>query len=210
MKVHTRETVDAVDHAAFDPSLGVAVPRQLLHRRRIQCEAFHREDGQVDVDAWLLDTRGQDTPRARGLLRAGAPLHEMGLRLTVDLDATICAAHALTLNGPSTECADINPAYGKLVGLVIGPGLRKQANALLRGPGGCTHLTELLWQAATTALQAIWWLRSHALQPDDVAADAATLRRHVDRVIDTCHAWRGDGVMVHLMRERPTGSDSQS
>jgi hypothetical protein len=185
-------------HVEPAAALGPAVPRTLVNRRRIVCETYQRDDGLLDVEAWLLDTRGHVMPRMEGPLPPGQAMHEMGLRVTIDLQHRIHAAHAVTLHGPSFECRDISQAYGQLVGLTIAPGWLTSVRALFAGRAGCTHLTELLGQLATTAMQATWWLRAQAL----AQTDSAAAREQVPGPVDSCHGWRGDGVMVQFHRQR--------
>jgi hypothetical protein len=48
----------------------------------------------------------------------------------------------------------------KLVGLKMGPGWRKALNEAIGGVAGCTHLRELVFNAATAAFQMIPHYRS--------------------------------------------------
>src|SRR5690606_22654145 len=43
----------------------------------------------------------------------------------------------------------------KLIGLTMGPGWRKAIEGAIGGTGGCTHLRELVFNAATAAFQMI-------------------------------------------------------
>lgn len=180
-------------------ALGPASPRELVHLRRIECAAYHRADGLVDVDAWLVDTRGHDIPTFGRSLPAGEALHELGLRLTIDLSHRVLEAKAVTMHGPSPECPEITAAYTQLVGLDIGPGFREKAKALLRGRAGCTHLTELLGPLVTTAMQATWWLRAQA----DHSNAAPGAPQELPGNVDSCHAWRSDGLLVLQMHRKP-------
>jgi len=53
-------------------SLPTPAPRQKLHRREILIEGFQRDDGNLDIDAWLTDTKTVAIDTDRRLLEPGA------------------------------------------------------------------------------------------------------------------------------------------
>ncbi len=131
-------------------------PRKLIHNRAIECRGYEREDGLWDIEGHLVDTKTFDTAtRDTGRLRpAGEAVHNMWLRLTIDLDMLIHDAEAVTDNGPYAICGNIAPNFKGLKGITIGRGWRKHMLAVLGGTKGCTHLVELLGPVGTTAYQA--------------------------------------------------------
>ena len=66
--------------------LSTPVPRQMLHRRVVQCTGYRREDGLWDIEGHMVDTKTYSFPNEDrgGIIQAGQPLHEMWIRLTVD------------------------------------------------------------------------------------------------------------------------------
>jgi hypothetical protein len=130
--------------------------RTLRHNRAIECRGYEREDGLWDIEGHLVDsktypTTARDTGRPR---QPGEPVHDMWLRLTIDLDMKIHAAEAATDDGPYAGCGNITPNFKALRGVTIGAGWRKKTLELLGGTKGCTHLVELLGPLGTTAFQA--------------------------------------------------------
>lgn len=130
--------------------------RKLMHNRDIQCRGYQREDGLWDIEGHLVDTKpylttARDTGRPR---QPGEPVHDMWLRLTIDLDMKIHEAEAVTDAGPYLPCGDITPNFKGLKGVTIGAGWRKKTLEILGGIKGCTHLVELLGPVGTTAFQA--------------------------------------------------------
>jgi hypothetical protein len=122
-------------------------------------------------------------------------MHSMSLLLTVDADFLIRDVRAATLTAPWTMCGGTDDAYRKLVGLRIGPGFTQQMKKLVGGIEGCTHVTELLAQAANTYMQASW--------PDRIARQMAVAddpRQWPDQsavgFVNHCHAWRQDGATL--------------
>lgn len=136
--------------------LSAPKPRKPIHTRDIECIGYERDDGLWDIEAHLVDSKHMphkrrlgDTPR-----QPGDPVHNMWIRLTIDLDMMIHDAEAKTDDGPYPTCGDITVNFKRLVGVKIGPGWRLEVGQRLGRTQGCTHLVELLWPLATTAFQA--------------------------------------------------------
>ena len=132
------------------------VPRKHIHTRAIECKGYEREDGLWDIEAHLVDTKTYlHTRRHAGRVRQpGEPVHDMWLRLTIDLDMVVRDVEAITDTGPYPVCGDITVNFKRLIGLKIGPGWRKEIRARVGGIEGCTHMVELLGPLGTTAFQA--------------------------------------------------------
>lgn len=131
--------------------------RRPIHTRRISFEGFLREDGLWDIDCTLSDTKAMAIEmRERGVLQPGDPVHLLRVRLTVDDSLTIRDVQTATAAVPFGECHAAGGApMRKLVGLTMGPGWRKAIDGAIGGVAGCTHLRELVFNAATAAFQMI-------------------------------------------------------
>src|ERR1700674_3976428 len=173
--------------------LPAPAPRKLVHTRTITCCGYERTDGLWDIEGHLTDVKtGRHLSRHGGRERGrGQPIHDMWIRLTVDLDLLIHDVDALTDQGPYPVCGDITPHFKRLKGVTVGAGWRKQVQARLGGIEGCTHLVELLGPVATTAFQATVRAR------DERSAGKPHAKRPYQ--INSCHAYREDGDAV---RER--------
>jgi hypothetical protein len=132
-----------------------AAPRKLIHTRRIECKGYERADGLWDIEANLVDTKTYAHSRRHGGQdrNPGDPVHNLWLRLTIDLDMIVHDVEACTDAGPYPICGDITVNVKRLVGLKIGPGWRREIAARVGGIHGCTHLVELLGPLGTTAFQ---------------------------------------------------------
>src|SRR5487761_2424028 len=149
-----------------------ASERQLKHRRSIDVLIYARGDGLWDVDAHITDVRTHATHMATGLLPAGAPIHDMLLRLVVDERFNIVEAGAQTLAMPYPgECDNHGDVYARLVGLNLMRGFRQAVKERLGGVQGCTHLTELTQVLPTAVVQAF------AGEVLDTRGDAAESRQ---------------------------------
>jgi hypothetical protein len=172
------------------------IERELVHTRQITCHAFRLKNGWLEIEATLIDEKGQEVAfRSRPPVQPGTRMHSMSLLLTVDADFLIRDVRAATLTAPWTMCGGTDDAYRKLVGLRIGPGFTQQMKKLVGGIEGCTHVTELLAQAANTYMQASW--------PDRIARQMAVAddpRQWPDQsavgFVNHCHAWRQDGATL--------------
>lgn len=171
-----------------------AVPRVLKHTRAIQIQAFSREDGLWDIDACITDVKTHDVPLASGVRPANTPIHELWLRITIDIKFNIIAVEAVSDAVPYPGyCNTIGPDYQKMVGLNLKSGFRHQLKHLLSGTHGCTHLTELAQILPTAAIQAF---AGEVLETHDGADADADPQSQKPFQLDHCHALRTDGAAV--------------
>ena len=165
------------------------VERELRHTRRVRYEGYKRADGLWDIEAHLTDIKNHDFNLKTGVRRAGLPVHEMWLRITIDKSLTILDASASSDTVPYPGgCESIAPAYRKLIGLNLARGFRKSVKELLGGTRGCTHLVELLGPIATTAFQTIYPVRAKM--------EKHAPPSHKPGLINTCHAYADNGPIV--------------
>lgn len=174
--------------------LPTPAPRRPVHTRNIRFEGFLRDDGLWDIDCELSDTKADPIHmRERGVLPPGEPVHLLRVRLTVDDDFTIRAVQTAADKVPFQECQ--LPAAApmqKLVGLTMGPGWRKAIDGAIGGVGGCTHLRELVFNAATAAFQMIPHYRaSDGGQRDDIPATGKP-----PFYMGQCMTWAFEGPVV--------------
>ena len=130
------------------------VERELTHTRRVRYEGYKRADGFWDIEAHLLDTKNHDFQLKTGIRRAGQPIHDMWLRVTIDRSFTIIEAHASMDAVPYPGgCERIPPAYKKLIGLNLVRGFRKRMLVPDEAFIFYAHLTEMLAGLPTAAIQ---------------------------------------------------------
>jgi hypothetical protein len=179
-------------------NMGVSMPltrpgisRKLLHIRRVECFGYEREDGLWDIEGHLTDIKTYSFPNQdrAGEIRAGEPLHEMWIRLTLDMNFLIHDAEAGTDWSPFNICPQIANRYKKLIGVHIGPGWNRKLKELFGSINGCTHLTELLGPVATTALQTM-----HPRRRGEKLPKPGDQER--PRIIGSCHALNSGGEVV--------------
>ena len=179
-------------------ALPTPAPRRHLHTRTIHCEGFQRDDGLWDIEARIVDTKTHKTVEPyRGERAAGAHVHDMVLRLTLDREMVVKDIEVSTDAAPYQPCFSVAPAYKGLIGAKIGGGWRKAVNETVGGTKGCTHLKELLMPAATVAYQTMgsWPTDADAKgQAKPVALHGQGAKRPY--FIDGCKAWAADGEVV--------------
>lgn len=186
--------------------LSKSAPRALSHSRDITLRGYEREDGLWDIEAHLIDTKSYSFPNEdRGGIGAGEPLHEMWVRLTIDIDLKVHDAEAVTDASPFTDCPSITPVFKQLIGMSIGPGWNRRIKEMMGGACGCTHLTELLGPMATTAYQTLVRARNeYSGSPNNEAKEPPPY-------LNTCHMLSTDGPIV--AKQWPqfyTGTDKET
>jgi hypothetical protein len=129
--------------------------REPVHERRVGFECFRRNDGLWDIEGRLDDVKPFDVPLSSGLVPAGRSMHDMRIRLTIDTELRVLDAVAVTDAMPYPPvCGEVGSAYrDALVGLNLGRGFRRAVFERLGGVAGCTHMSELLLQFPTVAIQ---------------------------------------------------------
>jgi hypothetical protein len=189
--------------------LSTPVSRQLRHRRAIRLEAFERRDGLWDIEACLTDEKPRDVQLASGVRPQGLPIHELWLRITIDRSFNIVDAEASSDWSPyGDRCAESNPAYQTLIGLNLLQNFRREANRLLVGTTGCTHLTELCALLPTAAIQAFAgevWNTEKGGAPGDHSKGAANTvdeKQKPPFQLGRCNALRFDGDVVRQFYPR--------
>jgi len=170
--------------------LSSPAPRKHLHKRTVTCYGYQRDDGLWDIEGHLVDVKTYDFENDhRGVVKAGEPVHEMWLRLSIDDDLQIKEAEAATDYAPYAMCPDITSRFALLKGLRIGPGFHREVHKLVGGVLGCTHLVELLRPLATAAFQTLVAKRRKS-ERDPSAPPKRPM------FIDTCHAHASDSPEV--------------
>ncbi|HQU02459.1 MAG TPA: DUF2889 domain-containing protein [Acetobacteraceae bacterium] len=174
--------------------------RKLLHARDIQLRGYAREDGLIDIEAQMTDTKTYSFCNGdRGLIPAGEPLHHMFLRLTIDQNFTVQSCEATMEKTPYSICPGVAPNFARLAGLTIGKGFLKGAMAQVGGVEGCTHLRELLQQVATVAFQTMFSVKSHLNTKDPKTERISVIP---PSMLNSCHAYNESGPVVARHRER--------
>ena len=142
------------------PLSSPAVDRTRLHVRAVTYEGYRRSDELFDIEGHLTDAKDHDYMLLTGLRRAGDPVHDMWIRLTIGHDYVIRAIEVTTDEMPYPDACDrITGEYSKLVGTSLLHGFRRTLQDAMGGVRGCSHLTELLSHAPTAAIQMFAGLR---------------------------------------------------
>lgn len=190
------------------PNSQSTTQRTLKHTRAITIDAFARDDGLWDLDARITDHKQRDIHLASGVRPQGAALHDLSLRVTVDLQLTIVAVAAISEAVPYPGyCESIGPDYQKLVGLNLMKQFRQGVKERMSGVLGCTHLTELAQILPTAAIQAF---AGDVFDTRDAASQSHDSQQPFQ--LDRCHALKLDGpaVVQYYPRWAKSSSDAKS
>jgi hypothetical protein len=168
--------------------LSKPAPRTHLHTRTVTCQGYQREDGLFDIEGHITDVKTTPVPNEwRGEIAPGVPIHEMWIRLTVDLDFTVQEAEAVSDHTPFSICPAAAANFAALKGLRIGPGWNKAVKERVARTESCTHIAELAGVLGTVAFQTLWPVRMKQKKADPGAKPP---------LLDSCHAFRADGPVV--------------
>ncbi|WP_374486620.1 DUF2889 domain-containing protein [Zoogloea sp.] len=145
-----------------------AIGRSLAHTRRIEVQGYLRDDGMFDLDARLTDEKAADYLLASGIRRAGDPVHDLFIRVTIDTSFEVVDVEACSEWVPYPGgCDTIGPAYRALIGLNLVRGFRKAVSEMFSDVRGCSHLTELLASLPTAAIQTVATFRRDTGEGED-------------------------------------------
>ena len=162
--------------------------RREVHHRSIDMHAFARDDGLFDVEARLIDRKPFDyvRPSSPQPVPAGQPLHDLWVRLTLDVNFVVRAIEASSDVTPWALCREAEATLQVLVGEPVARGWSSKVKERLRGAAGCTHLTEMLVTLGTTALQGI-------------RGSDPNRRLSAEGKIDTCYAYARQRSVVKVL-----------
>ena len=179
------------------------IERTEIHQRQIDVRFFRRSDGLYEVEGRLIDRK---THAFRRLLQecdipAGAPLHDITVRLVVDANSLVHDASASFSASPFTLCRQAAQTLEPLKGLKIGAGWNKRVRELLGGAASCTHIVELLGPMATTVHQ--------GFAPERLARMTEPGNEDFKSKLDSCYSYGRDREVVaqlwpHLSTRKDT------
>ncbi len=172
--------------------LSEPVARKLAHTRVVTCRGYSREDGLWDIEGRIVDTkpyRFENRDRG-GWIEADEALHDMSIRLTVNMELEVIDVDAVIDASPFNYCKSVSAQARNLIGLSIRPGWTAKSKQAMGANRGCTHLTELLGPVATTAIQTIASAKSR--QAGNKGKRASNL------FINSCHSYAEDSPVVKL------------
>ena len=185
-----------------------ATSRKAIHTRTFDCRGYERDDGLWDIEGHLTDTKTFDWRRSEGNidLPAGEPVHDMWIRLTIDVDMKIHDAIAVTDASPYGACGNITPNFAALKGDTIKRGWTKGLRDQIGGVQGCTHMWELLGRVAAVAYQSTGTARAthRPLRPDQIPYQFMSCHMYTPDSHATLQRWprlytgaKPDGNEVH-------------
>lgn len=165
-------------------------PRRNTHTRTIQLEAYERDDGLLDLEALLEDSKpGHFTTMTRDF-PCGVPIHLIAIRLTVNKAMDILAAEAQMHRTPLPQtCPGAEINIERLIGANLLKGFRKEVAARIPPSDRCSHVSELAALMPTLAIQAM--MKEQAAK--ELSGPPSPVR---PLKIGGCHAWREDGPVV--------------
>jgi hypothetical protein len=173
--------------------LSESITRNLAHTRVVTCHGYKRDDGLWDIEGRIVDTKPYRFPNKDrgGWIEADEALHDISIRITIDIKLYVTDAEAVIDSSPYTYCKSVVATAKNLIGLQIAPGWTLKSKAAMGRNRGCTHLTELLGPVATTAIQTISSeIMKRSKQDVDARAGSTSL------FLNSCHSLAADSPVV--------------
>ncbi len=177
--------------------------RNLTHTRVVTCNGHQRNDGLWDIEGRIIDTKpyGFANRDRGGWIEADEALHDMSIRLTINLDLDVIDVEAVIDAAPYNYCQCVTSVAKNLIGLKIAPGWTTQSKIAMGKNRGCTHLTELLGPIATTAIQTITSERMKLQKKTEgkTISDSEKSRKGMKSpFIDSCHSLAAHSPVVEM------------
>jgi hypothetical protein len=159
------------------------------HHRSIEYRSWLHEDGCLEIESRLLDTKAYDTHVGFDReLPAGEPLHDMTIHILLGPDTLIREIHLRMDSTPFDICPEVIRRFETLRGASMGKGWNAMLSRRFSGISGCRHLVELLRGMGTVAFQSM---------PHE-----GWSRESVRAFSDSCYAFcQGGPIMARLTAE---------
>lgn len=163
--------------------------RKAMHHRSIEHQTWLHEDGVLEIESRLIDTKAYDTHVGFGReLPARQPLHDMTISILLGLDGLIQDIQLRMDSTPFDICPEVAQRFKALRGASMSTGWNALLSQRFAGISGCRHLIDLLRGMGTVAFQS---------QPGE-----GWTQESLERFSDSCYAFRQDGPVVErLMAE---------
>lgn len=157
-----------------------------------------------DIDGRLVDLRGFIFRSiTHGDVQPGMPVHQMLIRMTIDVGMVIRAVALAVDNTPFPTCPEAAENYQQLVGLKISGGFVKRMRELVGRREGCTHLSVLIEAMAKVAVQTANAAAMRRIGDERAfLGDAEGMKQFGQRstgahgLINSCHTYAEDGTLV--------------
>ncbi|WP_293853699.1 DUF2889 domain-containing protein [uncultured Alsobacter sp.] len=181
------------------------VARRPIHKRAVTFDVYEREDGLIDVECTVQDSKPFAYPdRDRGVIPPGGFIHDIACTLTADGEGLVNAVAVTMRDRPYDMCEGSTAAAQGLVGRSLTRGWRKALAEILGGTCGCTHLREMLGSAPTAFIQATTALR----QMQRIARGEGQYEGEKPYWIGGCHTWaEGTPVTERFLAAHPRHRD---
>lgn len=169
--------------------------RKALHHRSIEHRTWLHDDGALEIESRLLDTKAHDTRVGFDReLPAGQALHDMRIRILLGSDGLIREIKLHMDRTPFDICGEVVRRFESLRGAGMGAGWNALLSRNFSGINGCRHLIDLLRGMGTVVFQSL---------PGE-----GWTRETVAGFRDSCYAFRQGGpVMARLAAETARDDD---
>lgn len=148
---------------------------QAIHNRNLQHQTWRLEDGSLEIESRLIDTKGIDYKVGSGeIVPRGDAIHDISIRLVVNTEAIITAVSLEMHSTPFLTCPHILKDFEQLKGESVWRGWNTLLSERFAGAQGCRHIVDMLRAMATVIFQS--WAEVEVWTPS-----------LLDQFENTCH-----------------------
>jgi len=182
---------------------GMDTTGDTVHERVITMTTRGLDENHIAFEGRLHEKRMKDYYLFSGEKRPAGDLHDMSIRLLLKIPELLIEDVEVEMTTvPRDECNDIAQSMLAVKGMRIKPGFTMEVRAMLAGVKGCTHLSHLLQTMAPAAMQGMWAYTAHMPPHErDDMVQTGQMQAVVERLKNSCYAWREDGRAYRRMSE---------
>ncbi len=175
------------------------------HTRTIEVTTSDYDETRLAVEGNLIDRRYDKYRLITGEERPAGKLHSMVIQLLVNKTTLEIEEVAVDMPViPNEECPRAVDSLDGLKGMAITKGFVAKIKKMAAQGKGCTHLVELLTAMAPAIVQGVISYRVKEF-PD---FSLEMMKDFIRNFMNTCYAWRPEGVLVGLLRKRLEKGDT--
>lgn len=172
--------------------------REKLHARNIEVTTYDFDGQRIIVEGFLKDDRFHESNLVTGEKFPPGVIHHMSIRLMVNCSNLVIEDIDIDLiSVPREVCRETLECLAPIRGLTITRGFTSKVKKIAGGVKGCTHLVELLLSMAPAAIQG--FAAYQAQKPSGLEKDQLNMMSMY--LVNTCHAWRENGPLIHLFNK---------
>jgi hypothetical protein len=175
--------------------------KQKVHQRSIDIGIYQGPSADtIIVEGGLKDERTTESHRMSGKISPPGAIHHMIVRLQIKMPQLIIEDIEVEMpTVPNSVCLETISCLTPVKGMSIIAGYTSKVKSLIGGPKGCNHLLALMIAMGPAAVQGAF----SAMESQRIDSQKQISRdpRMMDRLKNTCWAWREEGPLMQKYKD---------